>query len=158
MAYQAALGKLFDETLLKEVGKQQDFIVWFDAWWAEQCDEAARQHRTHIVLKQPLQTLLLPFLKQRIDPIFVFVTRPLKDIERTRRRRNWPAVYGAAGADALYKAAFNFLVANGCPYLSIPYDVFRSDPELRRKLIDFVELEPTDEMLSLAEDFLRPAG
>ena len=156
-ALRHALMQLFEEKTLKEVGSQDDFLNFFENWWPQECEKAQDLGCSHIVLKQPLQTLILPYLHKRLDPTYVFVTRPLQDIEKTRVRRNWPPVYGGKGAKALYGVAFDFLVQAGCSYISVPFDHFRSSAALREKVLAFTELNPTEAQRAAADAFLRPS-
>lgn len=103
-----------------------------------------------LALKHPLQTFILPYLDKVIEPKYIFVTRPLEQIEATRLRRKWHPVYGALGANIIYQTAMKFLISHSRNYLSIPYNSLVNDDTVRATLLEFCKLSPTDEMLSNA--------
>jgi hypothetical protein len=155
LAYAEALRTLFDEFSLKKVGKTENFIDFFEDFWAIECVAAKRKGLDNIVLKHPLQTFILPYLKNRLNPSFVFVTRPFEKIERSRARRDWHPVYGSLGAKAVYSTAFNFLIENSCPFITVPYEKFLTDKFLREKMLSFLNISPSDKMKENAAKFVR---
>ena len=155
LAYRNELSKLFDEFSFQEKGDVRDFINFFDAWHTSESSKAKKLGLNHIVLKNPLQTFILPYLHQKLNPSFLFVTRPFEEIERTRNRRNWHQVHGSKGAKAIYSSSYQFLINNSCRFISIPFNMFRNDIRLRSKILDFVELSPSAEQIQNAESFLR---
>ena len=66
-----------------------ELVKFFDAWWVDECAKAEELGCGYIVLKQPLQTFVLPFLNKKLNPSHIFVPRPLDEIEKTRNRRKW---------------------------------------------------------------------
>ena len=153
-AYRDALADLFDEFTLQRKGDPAAFYKAFDAWYAQEVRQAKGEGCTHIVLKHPLQTLALPYLDRKLSPYYVFVTRPLEDIEQTRMRRRIHSIYGKKGAKLLYLNAFNYLVAEAKPFIAVPFSRFRRDEGFRTKVLDFIELDPAEDQLNAAEDFL----
>jgi hypothetical protein len=156
LIYRRELGKLFDDFSFEEIGNPADFINFFEAWWDEECAKAKKLGCSHIILKHPLQTFVLPYLKKKLNPSFVFITRPYDEIEETRKRRNWHPSLGAEGAQVIQSVAYNFFTANSCPFISIPFNIFRNDSELRKKMLDFIKLSPSIDQIQNAEAFLRP--
>ena len=154
--YKNELGKLFDHYSFKEIGNSADFINFFEAWWDIECAKAKKLGCSHILLKHPLQTFVLPYLKKKLNPSFIFITRPNDEIEETRKRRNWHTSLGAKGAQMIQSVAYNFLTANSCPFISIPFNIFRKNSELRHKMLDYIELSPSRDQIQDAEAFLRP--
>ena len=155
LAYRNELLNLFDEFTFKEKGGAENFVNFFEAWYTAESAKAKKLGLNHIVLKQPLQTFILPYLHQKLSPSFIFVTRPFEEIERTRNRRNWHPVHGSKGAKTIYSTSFNFLNNNSCPFISIPFNMFRNDNKLRSKMLDFIELSPSKKQIQSAESFLR---
>ena len=155
LAYKKELSKLFDDLTFEEKGDANDFVSFFESWYEMESQKAKNLGLNHIVLKHPLQTFILPYLYQKLNPLFVFVTRPFEEIEKTRKRRNWHEVYGSKGAETIYSVSFNFLCNNSCPSISIPFNAFINDNELRSKLLNFIELTPSAEQVKSAESFLR---
>lgn len=92
-------------------GNFADFEQWLGPWLREKTALARDAGYEQIVIKHPLLMLLV----RRIDPVCVakwaMVTRPLEQIEATRKRRRWQATFGEQGAKTLYPAAFSALVA-----------------------------------------------
>ena len=154
-AYRDALVELIDEDTFKQVGDPEDFVAFFERWWRSESEKAVRKGASHVVLKHALQTFVLPYLKQRLNPKFILVTRPLGEIEATRKRRRWKHVHGRAGAATIHKAASDFFVENACPYIAVPFSTFRSDPAFRGKVLDFIDLVPSSAQLEDANLFLR---
>lgn len=152
--YRDSLAELFDEFTLKRKGDPAVFYSAFDRWYAQEVKKAKAEGCSHIVLKHPLQTFVLPYLDRKLSPYYVFVTRSLEDIEKTRMRRRIHSVYGRQGAKVIYLNAFNFLVNEAKPFIAVPFSRFRSDKDFRAKILDFVELAPGEDQLNAAEDFL----
>lgn len=153
--YAEALRDLFDEFTLQKKGSMEEFKNFFEHFFSQQIDAAQNRGFSSIALKHPLQTFVLPYLNSFLSPKYILVTRPLKRIESTRRRRNWHPVYGEVGAEQIYRTAANFLLENSCPYLAIPYNALLSDNCSRQYLLDFCDLTPSNEALQQALDFLR---
>jgi hypothetical protein len=155
LKYQEQLTSLFDENSLRVAGDPQAFKAFFEDWWTKEHAKAQNLDHSHIVLKHPLQCLILPYLDKKLDAQYVFLTRPLDKIEATRTRRKWPRSFGAAGAQLLYSAAFKFFVAQSRSYLSVSFDDFRKDPKVRFAMLDYLELKPVQDKLDEAERFIR---
>ena len=153
--YGSELAKLFDKYTFKEIGKSEDFVKFFDTWWIDECAKANSLACNSIVLKHPLQTFVLPYLKEKLNPSFIFVTRPFDEITRTQVRRNWHPIMGADGAKHIYSVANNFFTLSSSSFISIPFNVFKNDRELRNKMLDFIEISPSEKQIYDAESFLR---
>ncbi len=156
LAYMQELAKLFDLKTLNKKGSMESFAAFFEPWWNEQLDKARAVGKEHIVLKHPLQSFILPYLDEKLDPTYVLVTRPFEDIESTRVRRKWTASFGAEGAKLIYVTSYNFLTARSRPYLAVPFNAFRTEAGLRQKMLNYVDLTPSVSDLAEAEAFLRP--
>jgi len=152
--YAAALRTLFDERTLKQTGEIEHFRNFFEIFWEEEVGKARAQGFETIVLKHPLHTLILPYLHRRIDPKFILVTRPLREIENTRLRRQWHPVHGEWGAKQIYSVAMNFLIEYSCPCLSVPYNAMLHSREMRDTLVRYCGLSPGSDRMKKAEGFL----
>ncbi len=94
-------------------------------------------------LKHALACLVLPELAEVFDARFVFVARPLEDIERSRARRNWPLAFGEKGAVKLYAKMFDFFAGSDAPILFLKYpDLLRNPAPVIDSLIAFCDVEP----------------
>lgn len=153
-AYANALRRLFNEANLAEKGEFEDFERFFEIFWKEECDKARERGLHHIVLKHPLQTFILSYLHQRLQPKYLFLTRPTAEIERTRMRRQWASVYGAYGAKNIYSHAMSFLIENSCKYLPVPYNLIIDDKLFRSEVLHFCGLTPDEHMLKSGEKWL----
>ena len=153
--YARELRKLFDEFSFRKKGNMEEFKNFFDKFWKEETQKAFKAGFTSIVLKHPLQVLIMPYLNNRLQPLFVFCTRPFNEIESSRKRRKWHPVYGEYGAKKLNSIAVEYLIANSCPYFSISYYSLVHDNSVRNKLLHFCGLEPNIHMLNNAESFLN---
>jgi hypothetical protein len=154
-AYGKALRQLFNEATLKQMGRDEDFKSFFTRFWYDECRKARAAKSNHIVLKHPLQSLILPYLDTFLSPDYILVTRPFENIEKTRVRRRWLPIYGRQGAQIIYSTTFNFLIDNKRAFLSVPYDGIIKNMETRQRLIDYCGLTPTQNMLTAAGEFLR---
>ena len=155
LPYAKALRHLINEFTLKQQGDFHQFHSFFKNYIDSELQKSKELGFETIALKHPLQTFILPYLKRHLNPKFVFVTRPIDQIEATRVRRRWHPIYGALGAKQIYSVATDFLINNSCPYLSVPYTSLLNDIQMRQALLDFCNLEPNSQMLSDAENFLR---
>ena len=153
--YRQALCQTVDEQTLQFIGDTDRFIDFMLTWLPAQQKLAEADGRSEIVLKHPLQAMLLPVLDAIADCRYVVVTRPLEKIEVTRVRRNWPASFGAAGAKVIYPLIQNYLTKNQKPYLLVAFEDFASDVAVRERLIDHARLAPSPEQRESAEAFLR---
>lgn len=155
LEYRIELAKLIDELSFKKIGNPEDFVKFFEAWWEIECAKSQNLGLSHILLKHPLQSFVLPYLNRKLKPSYLFITRPYDLIEKTRIRRKWHPIYGALGAKEIYSISYDFLNANSCPFISIPFNEFRSSTELRDRMLNFIGLVPSAEKLKVAEDFIR---
>lgn len=154
LAYADALRKLFYEPTLTQQGTVEEFETFFRVFWQEELQRALDNGCNHIVLKHPLQILILDYLQNYINPKYLFLTRPMQEIERSRLRRRWHPIYGASGAVKLQKIASEFMIKNSCPYLSVPYRSLLTDRAFRQTILDYCGLKPTVDMLKCAERWL----
>ncbi|MBP1850655.1 hypothetical protein [Rhizobium halophytocola] len=153
--YRAALLEMIDENTLQFIGDTDKFIDFFAAWLPAQYAQAKAEGRDEIVLKHPLQALLLPVLDAIADCHYVVLTRSLDKIEETRVRRHWPASFGAAGAQVIYPVIQTYLTKNDKPFIRMAFEDFTRDRALRQELVAHARLAPTAEQLEAAEAFLR---
>lgn len=155
LKYQEQLASLIDEQSLSVAGDPKAFKAFFEGWWEEERAKAQSLGHTHIVLKHPLQCLVLPYLDKKLDAQYILLTRSLNKIEATRARRKWPSSFGSAGAKLLYSAAFKFFVEQSRSYLSISFDDFRKDSRARLAMLNYLGIKPMRNELNEAERFVR---
>ena len=117
----------------------------FKPWLNRKLIEAREKGFQTVALKHPLSAFLLHEIEAVCDPIYVVVTRPFADIEATRQRRGWHAVYGEWGASAVYDRIYNHLHQNEKQFISIPYMAFMKSHEVRSKVLDYCDLDVTDQ-------------
>jgi hypothetical protein len=109
-----------------------------------------------IFLKHPLAAMLIPELCKRFDARLVYVLRPLADIEATRKRRNWLASTGSAGARVIYGHMFSFLVNNAFPTMIVRYQEVLADPlNTAKRLARFATLDVGEQRIKQAAGFIR---
>jgi hypothetical protein len=120
---------------------------------------AASGHAT-IFLKHPLAAMLIPELCRTFDARLVYVLRPLADIEATRKRRNWLAPTGSAGARVIYSQMFSLLVNNAFPTMIVRYSEVLADPlNAAKRLAQFAALDVREQGIKQAAGFIRsPQG
>lgn len=148
--------RIYDEQTLQRIGQPELLSAWLRPWLVEESAKARLQGCTHIVIKHPLLATLVSLLVEVCNPTFVVVTRPLPAIERTRLRRNWPEVYGAKGAPAIYSTALNCLIDAQQSFLTIAFADFLASPATRDSLVRTLELTPSESQRQSAEAWLRP--
>ena len=100
-----------------------------------------KSNKSRIGLKMPLASLCVPELTKALEPYFVVVHRPFEDIEKSRLRRGWSALYGAQGALQVYSKMFSDLIANRQDFLSVSYPKLTENPEGELQLmLDFLKI------------------
>ncbi len=143
-----------DETTLEMRPGASGFTAAFAAWYGAERDWARSAGHRHIVLKHPLTAFVIPTIRDVCQPRFVVVTRPLARIEATRARRNWPGMFGAVGAEVIYRQIFRAVLVEGLDTLCVAFESFRTDARVRRRLADWVGVEPAPERRAAAEAWL----
>jgi len=109
-----------------------------------------------IVLKSPPSAFLLPQICRVFDVKLISVMRPLRQIERTRLRRGWPAQHGEKGAEVIYRHLSRTLDLHAHAHMRVKYDdVLRSPSDLARRLAEFAGLEAAPDQIEVAADFIR---
>lgn len=132
--FRNALASCRDEISLNELQPHDNFLNWFRPWLAEKKIEAQKNGRNVIALKHPLSAFFVPQLAQVEDLDFVVINRRFSAIEKTRVRRGWHEVYGAAGAGRVYSALMSGLIQAGRSYYTISFEDFLTNPEARARL------------------------
>ena len=132
--FRNALAACRDEITLKELQPHDNFLQWFRPWLEEKKAEARENGCEVIALKHPLSAFFVPQLAQVEDLSFVSITRRFHAIEKTRLRRGWHEVYGAAGAGRVYSALMSGLIQTGRSYFTISFQDFLQSPEARAQL------------------------
>jgi len=115
------------------------------SWLIEEMKKAKRHGHNLFALKHPLTALVLSEICELVDPVFVVVTRPLANIENTRVRRNWSAIYGRVGAEVIYKNIYSFLQENNKSYFEISFEDYLKSEKQRLMLIEYCGFEVTAE-------------
>lgn len=149
------LCSVFDETTLKQIQSIESFESHFEKWIVDEKLKATKNGCASIFLKHPLSVFVLPQIVKICDPqVYVFL-RPLRDIERSRKRRGWHPVYGIAGAQKIYSTIFSTTVNQSIPFCAVSYKNFLNDQMYRRDISRRMELNPTEKQLANAESWLR---
>jgi hypothetical protein len=112
--------------------------------------------RDRILLKCPASAPLISQICHTFDTRLIYVVRPFGEIERSQRRRRWPAYYGRAGARAIYDCMFNVLVEESYPTMMVQYaDLLAAPGKVARGLASFGDLIVDSERISVAANFVR---
>lgn len=143
-----------EQTFL-DIGDRNEFKVAFRKWLIQQSNEAARLGHTSVVLKHPLSAFLIREIQEVCAPYWVLVTRPFVAIEATRLRRQWPANYGAVGAQAIYGSIFTKLIECNQTALMLSFHGFVEDQNTRRSLVDYLGAEVGQEAIQDADGWIR---
>ncbi|WP_372605178.1 hypothetical protein [Actibacterium sp.] len=153
--FRNALAAHVDELTLKPLQPAQNFNTWFKPWLAAKQDEAAKAGHSVIALKHPLSAFMVPQIAEACDPTFIVITRRFEAIEKTRLRRKWHQVYGAAGAGTVYSSLFSGLIQAQRSYYTIAFDDFLSNPEARQTLRSHLPQELATANVQDAENWLK---
>lgn len=109
-----------------------------------------------IALKMPLASICLPEIMQVVDPYVVWVHRPMDEIEASRIRRKWPALFGSVSAAIINETLIHDLVENGKSFLSISYhDLTRDGRGELLKVLDYCGLRELEAGVDEAAKFIR---
>jgi hypothetical protein len=153
--YRDALVQCIDEATLKLIRPRADFVKFFRQWHQTQLEKAAEVGASCIVLKHPLQAFFVDELINACDANIIVLTRKFEEIEASRVRRKWHPVYGREGALRIYNYLYQQLHASNKPYLSVPYQGFLSDGEIRKTLLSYCGLSPSADSLEKALEFIK---
>jgi hypothetical protein len=74
-----------------------------------------------LFLKYPLACLVIPQICKIFDTRLIYVVRPIRDIEATRKRRRWHPHTGAPGAEVIYSRMFTTFVNEAYPTTIVRY-------------------------------------
>lgn len=160
---QVLRGLASEQTLVRRVAPAQALAAlrdFRDGALAEACRAAGLQDDQPVLLKHALAVLFLPELAQLFDLQLVGVLRPYEAIEETRRRRQWPAIFGQAGATRLYSEMFKYLVDAATPYCLVRYADLMADPSgVLTQLASFCRIQVSVSEQQAAIAFVhRPAA
>jgi hypothetical protein len=109
-----------------------------------------------IFLKHPLAALIIPQICAAFETRLIYLVRPVRDIEASRRRRKWGAQYGAKAAGIIYSQMFNALINHSFPTTIVRYAELIERPiEHARRLAAFGGLKPDADVMREAAAFVR---
>jgi hypothetical protein len=109
-----------------------------------------------IFLKHPLSALIIPQICAAFETRLIYLVRPVRDIEASRRRRKWGAQYGAKAAGIIYSHMFNALINHSFPTTIVRYaELINSPLEHTRKLAAFAGLKSDADATREAAAFIR---
>ena len=109
-----------------------------------------------IFLKHPLAALIIPQICAAFDTRLIYLVRPVRDIELSRRRRKWGAQYGAKAAGIIYSHMFNALINHSFPTTIVRYaELVHSPLEHTRRLAAVAGLKCSANVMREAAAFVR---
>lgn len=109
-----------------------------------------------IFLKHPLSALIIPEICAAFETRLIHLVRPVRDIEASRRRRQWGAQYGAKAAGIIYSHMFNALINHTFPTIVLRYSELINRPmEHARTLAAFAGLKSNLDVMREAATFVR---
>jgi hypothetical protein len=109
-----------------------------------------------IFLKHPLAALIIPQICAAFETRLIYLVRPVRDIELSRRRRKWGAQYGAKAAGIIYSQMFNALINFSFPTTIVRYaELINAPLEHTRKLAAFAGLKSNPDVMRKAAAFVR---
>lgn len=113
-----------------------------------------------LALKMPLSSICIPEICKIFNTKLIVVHRPIEEIEASRLRRNWPALFGALGAQHMYGHIFRDIINHKLSFIGISYaDFVNETRHALEKIIDFCEIGELQQNLETAEAFVKkPQG
>ena len=109
-----------------------------------------------LFLKHPLASLFVKELASNFEVYLIYVLRPMKDIEKTRVRRNWSSEVGVKGAQVIYSNMFNTLINENFPTLMIKYKNLIQNPlAVIKQIVKFTSINPSDDQIKQASAFIK---
>lgn len=109
-----------------------------------------------ILLKHPLSALIIPQICTAFETRLIYLVRPVREIEASRRRRKWGAQYGAKAAGIIYSQMFNALINHSFPTTIVRYaELINSPLEHARRLAAFAALKSDADVMREAAAFVR---
>ena len=109
-----------------------------------------------IFLKHPLSALIIPQICAAFETRLIYLVRPVRDIELSRRRRKWGAQYGAKAAGIIYSHMFNALINHSFPTTIVRYaELIERPMEHARRLAAFAGLKSDANVMRKAAAFVR---
>ena len=81
-----------------------------------------------IMLKYPLSAVIIGEIASVFDTRLIVVVRPLGQIEDTRKRRQWPAIFGEEGAKVIYPHIFNHVITHDTPAMVVNHSELLKHP------------------------------
>lgn len=150
-AYRAVLFKHLSEPELRPLTQDRREIVRS----LTQFRDKLPQTPTPIYLKHPLSALILPEIAEVFSPRFIFVFRPVADIEASRQRRGWPEHLGAKGASILFAQMMRFYINESSEIFMLRYPTLLANTRiLVTAMANFAELGPNAK-IEAALDYIR---
>jgi len=138
---QASLDRLQQQIVRQEFGR---YDISRDPW---------------IALKHPLSALLIRKICDTFETRLIYVMRSLEQIEQTRRRRRWPANFGAEGAEVIYKHMEDARARRANQTLVVNYNELLASPmDHARRIARFVGLKPSLAQMKQAAAFVSRKG
>jgi hypothetical protein len=158
-AFRKALSEFVSEPLLRPTAPPAtivDGLTQFrDRILAAAMREGNVAEDATVLLKHPTAAFVLGEICEVFDTRIVGVLRPAAAIEATRRRRGWPEIYGAKGAQAIYGRLFGHIINASTPFFLSRYSDLLSHPqESLDALAGFVGIHPSEAQRKAARESL----
>src|SRR5262249_36941354 len=99
-----------------------------DGYLRDACRQRGMSDDGPVLLKYPLSAVIIGEINRAFDARLIIVLRPLEQIEETRRRRNWPPIFGEAGAKIVYTHIFNHIVMHDTPAMVVHHGQMLKHP------------------------------
>jgi len=137
------------------IGRRDHLIAELQQWFKYISENKALNNQT-IAVKHPLLSIIVSDLLPALNPKIITVKRPYEDIERSRIRRKWPAIYGKLGAQQLNNSATKSLKKTDADVLNVPYkELLKSPDKYILKIAEFCALDNDALKIDNAIDFIR---
>jgi len=148
--FRGMIAATIDEETLEFKADADIFRNGFQSWYKKQLPDAQASGNSRISFMHPLSAFLLHEICQVTQPTFVVLTRPFDQIEATRKSIGGHENLGRVGAQKIYDQIFSYLTDNSKSFLSLSFEDFSKSEESRLKLLDYCDLDVSDEQAQLA--------
>lgn len=153
-AFRAALWEISDQNTVKRKVNTQTAVSRLRRF----SDEHLSSVSGPVMLKHPLAALFISELSEVFDIKLVNILRPLPEIEKSRVRRGWAAVFGQAGARVVYSEIAAGVASCQAPALWVRYEDLISNPyNVVSKVAEFTQLQSSSDAMRKAISLVRTA-
>ena len=156
MLFRNTLRELINEEGLKVTADHKKIIEALHAFKLklEEYFKDRQEETIQVFMKDPLAAFILPEICSVFQTQLIYVLRPLKDIEETRKRRMWFDHLGEKGAKVVYSKLFSVMLNYSIPTMIIKYpELIKAPKVIAGALAQFCKIKDASKV-ELAASFV----